>query len=95
MKIQSYFIHFPLMWIKFCTGDVHNNSVSRYEFCKNCYSKILTLRKVGNGFLSILSTFIVQFGPNSLIRALHIMLLIIGELEENRPPVGRTFTRVP
>ena len=66
MKIQPYFLNFPPMWIKFCTGDVHNNSVSRHVFCKYWYNKGLTLRKVVNGFLSVLSKFIAQFGPNSL-----------------------------
>jgi len=63
---SPYFLQFPPMWIKFFTGDAHNHLVSRYEFCENWYNKIQTVRKVINGILSVLSTFIVQFRPNSL-----------------------------
>ena len=63
---SPYLLQFLPMWIKFFTRDAHNHLVSRYEFCENWYNKIQTVHKVVNGFFFVLTTFIVQFRPNSL-----------------------------
>lgn len=78
-----FFSIFPLICMKFGTEGLYKTSFSNCNFHENLCCESHTVHKGVNKFPYVYSTLIFRFGFNS-VYDVHIMLLCIWKLKENR-----------